>query len=75
MKKICLVSGLLIISALIALYAVNIAAGGTITENFSIGTSATATLPTDWKADKNTTVRYVGIMVLQTYLILQLAIM
>ena len=60
MKKICLVSGLLIISALIALYAVNIAAGGTITENFSIGTSATATLPTDWKADKNTTVRYVG---------------
>jgi len=39
---------------------VNIAAGGTITENFSIGTSATATLPTDWKADKNTTVRLVG---------------
>jgi len=32
-----------------------------ITEAFSyIGTSATATLPTNWKADKNTTARLVG---------------
>jgi len=60
MKKISLIGCLLIISTLIALYGVNIAAGGTITENFSIGTSATATLPTDWRADKKTTVRYVG---------------
>lgn len=41
-------------------WAVNIAPGDTITEAFSIGTSATATLPTDWKADKNTNVRSVG---------------
>lgn len=39
---------------------VNISAGNTVTENFSIGTSATATLPTGWKMDKNTTVRLVG---------------
>jgi hypothetical protein len=39
---------------------VNISAGTTITQDFSIGTSATATLPTGWKADKNTTVRSVG---------------
>ncbi|MCX7846508.1 MAG: lamin tail domain-containing protein [bacterium] len=40
--------------------AINIAPGQTVTESFSIGTSATATLPTDWKADKNTSVRTVG---------------
>ena len=40
---------------------VNISAGGTITQNFDgIGTSATATMPTGWKVDKNTTVRTVG---------------
>lgn len=39
---------------------VNISAGNTITENFTIGTSATATLPSGWKVDKNTTVRTVG---------------
>ena len=56
MKKICLVSGLLIISALMALYAVDIAVNQTITQNFDIlGTSATATMPTDWKVDKNKT--------------------
>ncbi len=60
MKKICLVSGLLIVSALMALYAVNIAAGGTITQDFSIGTSANADLPTDWKADNDKGVRTVG---------------
>jgi|GEM_PF-611332 len=40
--------------------AIAIAPGGTVSENFSIGTSATATLPSDWKADKNATVRTVG---------------
>lgn len=40
---------------------INITAGTTITENFDgIGTTATATLPTNWKVDKNTTVRTLG---------------
>lgn len=39
---------------------VNISAGNTVTQDFSIGTSATATLPAGWKADKNTTARSVG---------------
>ena len=61
MKKICLVSGLLIISALMALYAVNISVNQTVTQNFNgIGTSATATMPTDWKADRPTNFRTVG---------------
>ena len=61
MKKICLVSGLLIISALMALYAVDISVNQTVTQNFDgIGTNAAAQLPTDWKADKNANVRTVG---------------
>lgn len=39
---------------------VNISGGNTITQDFTIGTSATATLPSGWKMDKNTTVRLVG---------------
>lgn len=39
---------------------VNIQVGDTKTENFTIGTTATAALPTGWKVDKNTTVRLVG---------------
>lgn len=39
---------------------VNISPGSTVTENFTIGTTAAATLPTGWKADKNATVRLVG---------------
>jgi hypothetical protein len=39
---------------------INISPGTTVTESFTIGTSATATLPTNWKADKNTTARLVG---------------
>lgn len=35
----------------------NISVGNTITEDFSIGTSATATLPSGWKVDKSTSVR------------------
>ena len=39
---------------------VNISAGNTITQDFSIGTSATASLPTGWKADKLTSARTLG---------------
>ncbi len=40
---------------------VNISGGNTITQDFTIGTSATATLPTGWKMDKNdNAVRTVG---------------
>lgn len=39
---------------------VNISAGNTITETFTIGTSATATLPTGWKMDKSTSARTLG---------------
>ena len=61
MKKISLIGCLIIISTLIALYGVDIAAGGTVTQNFDgLGTSATASMPTDWKVDKNNTVRSVG---------------
>ncbi|MCX6257769.1 MAG: hypothetical protein NTW49_07745 [Bacteroidia bacterium] len=38
----------------------SITAGQTITESFSIGTSATASLPTGWKADKNSLSRTVS---------------
>ncbi len=41
-------------------YAINISGGITLTEDFTIGTTATATLSPDWKVDKNTTVRTVG---------------
>lgn len=40
---------------------VNISGGNTVTQNFDgLGTSATATMPSGWKVDKNTTVRLVG---------------
>jgi len=39
---------------------VNIAAGGTITEDFTIGVDGIATLPAGWKADKNNSIRTVG---------------
>ena len=40
---------------------ISISPGATVAESFSsIGTSATATLPTGWKVDKNTTSRLVG---------------
>ncbi|MDP3463439.1 MAG: PKD domain-containing protein [Bacteroidales bacterium] len=39
---------------------VNISLGNTITEEFSIGTSATATLPAGWKMDKSALVRTLG---------------
>jgi len=65
MKKLTFLKSLLLGGMLFtatALFSqVNISAGNTVTENFDgIGTTATATLPTGWKADKNTTVRSVG---------------
>jgi len=39
---------------------INISVGNTLIENFAIGTSATASLPANWKVDKNTTVRTLG---------------
>jgi|GEM_PF-5280682 len=40
---------------------VNISPGTTVSENFnSLGTTATATLPTGWKVDKQSTVRTLG---------------
>lgn len=39
---------------------VNIEAGNTVTQDFTIGIAANATLPTGWKVDKNNTVRKVG---------------
>jgi hypothetical protein len=40
---------------------VSIVPSGTVTQNFDgIGTSATATMPSAWKVDKNTTARSVG---------------
>jgi hypothetical protein len=39
----------------------NVSVGGSVTETFDyMGVSATAGLPPDWKADKNTTARLVG---------------
>lgn len=61
MKKTFLVFTLSLVFVFSGLHAINISAGQTIMEDFdSIGTSATATLPTDWKADKNNSVRTVG---------------
>ena len=39
---------------------VSISAGNPVTENFTIGNSANANLPSAWKIDKNTSVRRVG---------------
>jgi len=43
-----------------ALGQVNISPGTTVTQDFTIGTSSTAILPTGWKVDKNNSVRSVG---------------
>jgi len=59
MKKIIAAAALTLLGAGFS-SAINIAPGGTVSESFSIGTIANATLPSDWKADKNTTARTVG---------------
>lgn len=63
MKNILLIIVSFSIAMLIGINAiaqVNISVGNTVTQDFSIGNAATATLPTGWKVDKNTTVRLVG---------------
>ena len=60
MKKFYFLISFLFFTAHFVFGQVNISVSNTITENFTIGTSATATLPSGWKADKNTTVRLVG---------------
>jgi len=60
MKKLLFLFTLSLLMVSMAWGQVNISAGATVTQDFSIGTSATAALPTGWKADKNTTVRLVG---------------
>lgn len=61
MKKLLFVFMLSVLTLGLVWGQVNIAAGSTITESFnSLGTSATATLPTGWKADKNNSIRQVG---------------
>ncbi len=55
-----LITTLIIAMTVMVAYAVNIAPGGTVTQDFSIGTTQTATLPTDWKADKNSSARTLG---------------
>ena len=58
MKKILL---FLLIPFIISYSQVNISVGSTVSENFnSLGTVAVATMPTDWKVDKNTSIRTVG---------------
>ena len=60
MKKTLLLFILSLGISYLGLSQVNIAPGGSVYEPFAIGTAAAATLPTGWKADKNTTVRLVG---------------
>jgi endonuclease I len=57
MKKVLL---LLLIPFIISYSQIQISVGSSKSESFSIGTSATATMPTGWKVDKNTSVRTVG---------------
>ena len=58
MKKILF---FILFPTLVSLAQISISTGSSVSENFDgIGTSATASLPSFWKADKNTTVRMVG---------------
>nr|MBP8782084.1 hypothetical protein [Paludibacteraceae bacterium] len=60
-KKMTILFASVLFSGATALATVNIEANGSYTQNFDgIGTAATATLPTGWKADKQTSVRTVG---------------
>ncbi len=60
-KKMAIAIATVLFGSSAAFATVNIEANGTYTQNFDgIGTEATATLPTGWKADKQTSVRKVG---------------
>ncbi|HEY3028293.1 MAG TPA: DNA/RNA non-specific endonuclease, partial [Pyrinomonadaceae bacterium] len=55
------ISVLALISVAVVFAAISLSTSTAYTQNFDgIGTSATATLPTDWKVDKPSTVRTVG---------------
>ncbi len=60
LKKSMIVLLLILVAAVLPLAAINISSGATVAQAFTIGTSATAAMPTGWKVDKNTTVRTVG---------------
>lgn len=51
---------LLLLSGDPATSQISISEGGSYTQDFSIGTSATASVPTNWKVDKQASVRTVG---------------
>ena len=58
MKKLLL---FLLFPILVSFAQISIATGGNVSENFnSIGTTAAATLPANWRVEKNTNVRTVG---------------
>lgn len=60
-KKMTILFASVLFSGATAFATVDIEANETYTQNFDgIGTEATATLPTGWKADKQTSVRKVG---------------
>ena len=60
-KKMTILFASVLFSGATAFATVDIEANETYTQNFDgIGTAATATLPTGWKADKSTSVRTVG---------------
>ena len=60
-KKMTILFASVLFSGATAFATVNIEANETYTQNFDgIGTAATATLPTGWKADKQTSVKTVG---------------
>src|SRR5260221_14395824 len=55
------ISVLALISVAVVLAAISLSTSSAYTQNFDgMGTSATATLPTDWRVDKPSTVRTVG---------------
>lgn len=49
-----------LLTALCPARGVNIAPGSPVTQDFSIGTAATASLPADWRAETNKSVRTIG---------------
>lgn len=60
-QKMTILFASVLFSGATAFATVDIEANETYTQNFdAIGTEATATLPTGWKADKSTNVRTVG---------------
>gem|GEM_PF-609532 len=60
-KRLNLLFVISFLLAMLPIFAVDIAAGGTVTQNFdAIGSTATASLPTDWKVEKSAAIRTLG---------------